>query len=221
MDFRTRICDLLGIDVPVVLAALGSDVGLGWATPVPMSISSTPTARASWPWSARPITRARSLTPRLTCSSARTTTGGHNTPVGTMALIPKCGTRPAICRFLQPAESATHAALMLGADSARVGTAFLAAIDAGIHDFQKQAFVDGPDASTTISRSITGKAEILGKSPVDPNHHPDSAFLLTEGAPGRRAALCATVIMRMPAPYPSTVSASRPLSTSPAQASSW
>ena len=89
MALRTRICDLLDIDVPVVLAALGGDAGLGWATPVPMSISSTPTARASWPWSARPITRARSLTPGLTCSSPRTTTGGHNTPVGTMALIPQ------------------------------------------------------------------------------------------------------------------------------------
>ncbi|MGQ3178169.1 MAG: NAD(P)H-dependent flavin oxidoreductase, partial [Blastomonas fulva] len=46
---------------------------------------------------------------------------------------------------------------MLGAEGAWVGTAFLATEEAGIEDFQKEAVVDGGDADTVVSRSITGK----------------------------------------------------------------
>lgn len=49
------------------------------------------------------------------------------------------------------------AAFMLGAGGAWVGTAFLATEEAGIEDFQKEAIVEGGDADTVVSRSITGK----------------------------------------------------------------
>jgi NAD(P)H-dependent flavin oxidoreductase YrpB (nitropropane dioxygenase family) len=49
------------------------------------------------------------------------------------------------------------AALMLGAEGAWVGTAFLATEEAGIHPAQKQALVDGTDQGTVVSRSVTGK----------------------------------------------------------------
>ena len=87
--------------------------------------------------------------------------GGHNAPVGTMALLPQVrdaiGDLPLLGAGGIGDGRAVAAALMLGADGAWVGTAFLATQEAGIHDFQKQALVDGTDASTTISRSITGK----------------------------------------------------------------
>lgn len=87
--------------------------------------------------------------------------GGHNAPIGTMALIPQVrdaiGDMPLLGAGGIGDGRALAAALMLGADGAWIGTAFLAAVEAGIHDFQKQALVEGTDASTTISRSITGK----------------------------------------------------------------
>ena len=49
------------------------------------------------------------------------------------------------------------AAMMLGAEGAWIGTAFLATVEAGLRDFQKQALVDGNDQSTVVSRSLTGK----------------------------------------------------------------
>jgi len=67
--------------------------------------------------------------------------GGHNSPIGTMALIPQV----------------VDAAFMLGAEGVWVGSAFLASHEAGILDFQKQAIVDAEEDGTTISRAVTGK----------------------------------------------------------------
>ena len=87
--------------------------------------------------------------------------GGHNSPVGTMALIPQVkdavGDLPVLGAGGIADGRSVAAALMLGAEGVWVGTAFLATHEAGILDFQKQALVAGTDASTTISRSITGK----------------------------------------------------------------
>lgn len=87
--------------------------------------------------------------------------GGHNAPIGTMALIPQVkdavGDLPVLGAGGIADGRSVAAALMLGADGAWIGTAFLATHEAGILDFQKQALVEGTDASTTISRSITGK----------------------------------------------------------------
>jgi NAD(P)H-dependent flavin oxidoreductase YrpB (nitropropane dioxygenase family) len=49
------------------------------------------------------------------------------------------------------------AAMMLGAEGVWVGSAFLAAEEAGIFDFQKQAIVDASEEGTTVTRTVTGK----------------------------------------------------------------
>ena len=56
------------------------------------------------------------------------------------------------------------AALMLGAEGAWIGTAFLATEEAGISDAQKRALVEGKDEGTTVSRSVTGKPARMVKN---------------------------------------------------------
>ena len=87
--------------------------------------------------------------------------GGHNSPVGTMALIPQVvdamGDVPVLAAGGIADGRGLAAALMLGAAGVWVGSAFLAAREAGIHDFQKQALVEASEESTVVSRSVTGK----------------------------------------------------------------
>ncbi|HMS19804.1 MAG TPA: nitronate monooxygenase [Sphingorhabdus sp.] len=79
--------------------------------------------------------------------------GGHNSPIGTISLIP------------QVVDAVGDRVPVLGAGgitdgrgvAAWVGTAFLATEEAGIEDFQKQAIAEGGDGDTVVSRSITGK----------------------------------------------------------------
>ncbi|MDZ7827546.1 MAG: nitronate monooxygenase [Gammaproteobacteria bacterium] len=47
--------------------------------------------------------------------------------------------------------------MMLGAEGAWVGSAFLASDESGILDFQKQAIVEAAEDGTVISRTVTGK----------------------------------------------------------------
>ncbi len=87
--------------------------------------------------------------------------GGHNSPVGTMALIPQVvdavGDTPVLGAGGIVDGRGVAAALMLGAEGAWIGSAFLASEEAGILDFQKQAIVDATEEGTTISRAVTGK----------------------------------------------------------------
>lgn len=88
--------------------------------------------------------------------------GGHNSPVGTMALIPQVvdavgADLPVLGAGGIADGRGLAAALMLGADGVWVGSAFLASYEAGIFDFQKQALVEASEESTVVSRSITGK----------------------------------------------------------------
>ncbi|MEM7017776.1 MAG: nitronate monooxygenase family protein [Pseudomonadota bacterium] len=88
--------------------------------------------------------------------------GGHNSPVGTMALIPQVvdalgGDIPVLGAGGITDGRGVAAAMMLGAEGAWVGSAFLAAEESGIQDFQRQAIVDATEEGTTISRSVTGK----------------------------------------------------------------
>ncbi|MEE4383093.1 MAG: nitronate monooxygenase family protein [Pseudomonadales bacterium] len=87
--------------------------------------------------------------------------GGHNSPIGTMALIPQVvdavGGLPVLGAGGIADGRGVAAALMLGAEGAWIGSAFLASNEAGIHDFQKQAIVDAAEDGTTISRAVTGK----------------------------------------------------------------
>lgn len=87
--------------------------------------------------------------------------GGHNSPIGTMALIPQVvdvvGDIPVLGAGGITDGRGVAAAMMLGAQGAWVGSAFLATDEAGILDFQKQALVEGGDESTIVSRCVTGK----------------------------------------------------------------
>jgi NAD(P)H-dependent flavin oxidoreductase YrpB (nitropropane dioxygenase family) len=95
--------------------------------------------------------------------------GGHNSPVGTMALIPQvvdavAGRVPVVGAGGIGDGRGVAAALMLGAEGAWIGTAFLATEEAGISGPQKQALVEGDDEGTTVSRSVTGKPARMVKN---------------------------------------------------------
>jgi NAD(P)H-dependent flavin oxidoreductase YrpB (nitropropane dioxygenase family) len=95
--------------------------------------------------------------------------GGHNAPVGTMALIPQvvdavAGRVPVLGAGGIGDGRGLAAALMLGAEGAWIGTAFLATEEAGISAPQKQALVEGRDEGTVISRSVTGKPARMVKN---------------------------------------------------------
>ena len=87
--------------------------------------------------------------------------GGHNSPVGTMALVPQvvdaAGDVPVLAAGGIGDGRGVAAALMLGAEGAWIGSAFLAAEEAGIEDYQKKALVEANEEGTVISRSVTGK----------------------------------------------------------------
>ena len=86
--------------------------------------------------------------------------GGHNSPIGTMALVPQVVDAvdvPVLAAGGIIDGRGVAAAMMLGAAGAWVGTTFLATHEAGIYDFQKQAILDASEADTTVSRVLTGK----------------------------------------------------------------
>jgi NAD(P)H-dependent flavin oxidoreductase YrpB (nitropropane dioxygenase family) len=98
--------------------------------------------------------------------------GGHNSPVGTMALIPQVvdavGDTPVLGAGGIVDGRGVAAALMLGAQGAWLGSAFLASEEAGILGFQKQAIVDATEEGTTVSRAVTGKpARIIRRTWTD------------------------------------------------------
>ena len=95
--------------------------------------------------------------------------GGHNSPIGTMALIPQVvdaveGAVPVLGAGGITDGRGVAAAMMLGADGAWVGSAFLASAEAGIEPGQKQAIVDATEEGTTVSRSVTGKPARIVRS---------------------------------------------------------
>lgn len=88
--------------------------------------------------------------------------GGHNSPVGTMALVPQvvdavAGRVPVIGAGGIGDGRGVAAALMLGAEGVWIGTRFLATDEAGIAPHQKDALVEGNEESTVVSRYLTGK----------------------------------------------------------------
>jgi NAD(P)H-dependent flavin oxidoreductase YrpB (nitropropane dioxygenase family) len=87
--------------------------------------------------------------------------GGHNSPIGTMALIPQVvdavGDTPVLGAGGIVDGRGIAAALMLGAEGVWIGSAFLASEEANLFDFQKQAIVDATEEGTTVSRTVTGK----------------------------------------------------------------
>jgi NAD(P)H-dependent flavin oxidoreductase YrpB (nitropropane dioxygenase family) len=87
--------------------------------------------------------------------------GGHNSPIGTMALIPQVvdavGDTPVLGAGGIVDGRGVAAAFMLGAEGVWIGSAFLASNEANIFDFQKQAIVDATEEGTVVSRTVTGK----------------------------------------------------------------
>ena len=87
--------------------------------------------------------------------------GGHNSPVGTVSLIPQVvdavGDLPVLGAGGITDGRGVAAALMLGASGAWVGSAFLATHEANIREFQKKAIVEATEEGTSVTRSITGK----------------------------------------------------------------
>ena len=88
--------------------------------------------------------------------------GGHNSPIGTISLIPQVvdavGDRVPVLGAGGISDGrGVAAAMMLGAEGAWVGTAFLATEEAGIERFQKEAITESGDTDTVVSRSLTGK----------------------------------------------------------------
>jgi NAD(P)H-dependent flavin oxidoreductase YrpB (nitropropane dioxygenase family) len=87
--------------------------------------------------------------------------GGHNSPIGTMALIPQVvdavGDIPVLGAGGIGDGRGVAAAMMLGAEGAWVGTAFLGTEEADILAFQKRALIESDEEATVVSRSVTGK----------------------------------------------------------------
>ncbi|HEX7036084.1 MAG TPA: nitronate monooxygenase [Pseudomonadales bacterium] len=87
--------------------------------------------------------------------------GGHNSPIGTMALIPQVvdavGDIPVLGAGGIVDGRGIAAAFMLGAQGVWLGSVFLASEEAMIADFQKQAIIEATEEGTTVSRSVTGK----------------------------------------------------------------
>lgn len=87
--------------------------------------------------------------------------GGHNSPIGTLALIPQAvdaaGSVPVLGAGGISDGRGIAAAFMLGAVGAWIGTRFLATPEANIPDYQKQALLSSTDRDTMVSRSATGK----------------------------------------------------------------
>lgn len=87
--------------------------------------------------------------------------GGHNSPIGTMSLIPQVvdavGDTPVLGAGGIVDGRGIAAAFMLGAQGVWLGSVFLASTEANIFDFQKQAIVDATEEGTVVSRTVTGK----------------------------------------------------------------
>lgn len=86
--------------------------------------------------------------------------GGHTGHVGTMALLPQVLDAvdvPVVAAGGIGDGRGLAAALVMGCQAVWVGTRFLATIEAGIADWQKDGIVAAADQSPIISRAYTGK----------------------------------------------------------------
>lgn len=87
--------------------------------------------------------------------------GGHNSRIGTLALVPQVvdavKPKPVIAAGGIADGRGIVAALALGAVGVWCGTPFLATPEAGIDDFQKEALIKASADDAIVTRSITGK----------------------------------------------------------------
>lgn len=90
-----------------------------------------------------------------------TDAGGHNSRIGTMALIPQAVDAamptPLVAAGGIADGRGLAAALALGACGVWVGTAFLATPESKIPQYQKEALLRASEEDTMVSRALTGK----------------------------------------------------------------
>ncbi len=90
-----------------------------------------------------------------------TDAGGHNSRIGTMALIPQAvdaaRPTPLVAAGGIGDGRGLAAALALGACGVWVGTAFLATPESIIPQYQKEAILRASEEDTMVSRALTGK----------------------------------------------------------------
>ncbi|HXR34902.1 MAG TPA: nitronate monooxygenase family protein [Candidatus Binataceae bacterium] len=90
-----------------------------------------------------------------------TDAGGHNSRIGTMALIPQAVDAamptPLVAAGGIADGRGLAAALALGACGVWVGTAFLATPESSIPQYQKEALLRASEEDTMVSRALTGK----------------------------------------------------------------
>jgi len=87
--------------------------------------------------------------------------GGHNSRIGTMALIPQVvdavSPKPVVAAGGIADGRGIVAALALGAVGVWCGTPFLATPESGIDDYQKEALLAASADDAIVTRSVTGK----------------------------------------------------------------
>ena len=86
--------------------------------------------------------------------------GGHTGHVGTLALLPQVLDAvdvPVVAAGGIGDGRGLAAALVMGCEAVWVGTRFLATIESGLADWQKQELLAAADQSPVISRAYTGK----------------------------------------------------------------
>lgn len=87
--------------------------------------------------------------------------GGHNSRIGTMVLVPQVvdavRPTPVVAAGGIADGRGLVAALALGAVGVWCGTPFLATVESGIDDFQKEVLVESDSDNTIVTRSLTGK----------------------------------------------------------------
>jgi NAD(P)H-dependent flavin oxidoreductase YrpB (nitropropane dioxygenase family) len=118
--------------------------------------------------------------------------GGHTGHVGTMALLPQVLDAvdvPVVAAGGIGDGRGLAAALVMGCEAVWVGTRFLATVEAGLADWQKDGIVDAADQSPIISRAYTGKrfrmlpnrwTEAWDAAPIDPLPMPLQPVLVAE-----------------------------------------
>jgi NAD(P)H-dependent flavin oxidoreductase YrpB (nitropropane dioxygenase family) len=99
--------------------------------------------------------------------------GGHNSPVGTLALIPQVvdavGGRAAVVAAGGIGDGrGIVAAMALGASGVWMGTRFLGTEEANIPDGQKKQLLEASDQDTMVTRFVTGKPVRMLRSGLPP-----------------------------------------------------
>ncbi len=90
-----------------------------------------------------------------------TEAGGHNSRIGTLALVPQAvdaaGDTPVVAAGGIADGRGLAAALALGAVGAWCGTVFCATPEAALSGFLKEAILESDEENTVVSRAVTGK----------------------------------------------------------------